>query len=348
MAAALGLSDPGVPAMRLLDLLSRAMEGPLAIRNGLAGAADNGTASVFARSGVSALAKTGTSRMGSGRSLGLTVAAAPRPGPTHAVVVLAPGGNGADAADIGATLLASFLRPRVQRLRLGRVRADGGYDVVSVDLEDYVAEVVAGETTSATLAAARDALAITARTFALANKGRHAARASILCSLTHCQVVRAPDLDARRAAARTRERVLRANGRIVPVFYSAECGGTLDEAAAVAGESKELRGLAWTTARPDPAGSDEPEWRSVVEGAALSAALRAAGFRGAALTDVSVTNGAGRDGACDSRASSPRPSESTTSGAWSGRRSGGTSSAHALRDCDADGTRIRAARPWAW
>jgi stage II sporulation protein D len=231
----------------------------------------------------------------SGRSLGLTVAAAPRPQPTHAVVVLVPGGSGADAAEIGATLLASFTRPRAERLRLGRARADGGDDLVAVDLEDYVAEVVAGETTSGTPGAARDAVAIAARTFALANRGRHASDGFDVCSLTHCQVVRSADADARRAAVRTQERVLRADGRIVPVFYSAECGGTLDEAAAVAGNAPWLRGMPWAQARPDPAGGEEPEWRTTIDAQALMSALRRAGFRGSTLGDLRVeANAAGR------------------------------------------------------
>lgn len=295
VTAALGLGGPGAPALRLFDALQRVAQDPDAIRAGLAVAADRGTAAVFARAGVSALAKTGTSRMRAGRSLGLTVALAPRSAPTHAVVVLLPGGHGADAAEVGATLLASFTNPRRTRLRLGRARDDGGYDVVRVDLEDYVAEVVAGETTSATPAAAREALAVAARTFALANRGRHAAEGFDVCSLTHCQVVRPPDVGAQRAAASTRERVVRANGRLVPVFYSAECGGTLDAATAVAGASASLQGLAWTQARPDPAGVDEPEWRTVVEAPALLAALHRAGLRGDALTDLRVeTNAAGR------------------------------------------------------
>jgi SpoIID/LytB domain protein len=295
IAAALGLGRSGAPAMRLVDLLTRAIEGPPAIRNGVATAADRGTASAFARAGAQAFAKTGTSRMPSGRSLGLTVAVAPRPRPTHAVVVLVPGGSGADAAEVGATLLASLMRPHAERVRLGRARADGGYDVVPVDLEDYVAEVVAGETTNGTPSAARDAVAIAARTFALANRGRHTSDGFDVCSLTHCQVVRPADADARRAATRTQERVLRADGRIAPVFYSAECGGTLDEAAAVAGDAPSLRGMPWARARPDPAGGEEPEWRTTIDASALISALRRAGFRGAALTDLRVdANAAGR------------------------------------------------------
>lgn len=295
LAAAIGLGGARVPADRLLDVLVRAIDGPAAIREGVSRAADRGTASAFGDAGVPAFAKTGTARMPTGRSLGLAVAVAPRAQPTHGVVVLVPGASGADAASIGATLLASFTRPRSERLRLGRARADGGYDVTAVDLEDYVAEVVTGETGAATPTAAREALATTARTFALANRQRHRAEGFDLCSLTHCQVARPADTSARQVAAATRERVLRLDGRPAPVFYSAECGGMLDAASALAGSAPAWRNVAWARARPDPAGVEEPEWRTVVAASTLDGALRRAGLRGDAVADLSVeANSAGR------------------------------------------------------
>jgi stage II sporulation protein D len=295
VAAALGLGEGRVRGSRLVDVLLRALEGPPVIRDGLALAADGGTASAFARVGVSAFAKTGTSRMRNGRSLGLTVAAAPRSEPTRAVVVLLQGGNGADAADVAARLLRSFTRPHQERVRVGRARSNGGHDSVDVDLEDYVAEVVAGETPGETPAAAREALAVAARTFALANRGRHRADGFDLCALTHCQVVRPADPGALRAAQATTGRVLRANRRVTPVFYSAECGGVLDDASAVAGDVASIRDLPWTRARPDPAGADEPEWSTVLDAAPLDALFRRAGFRGSSLGAVRVeANAAGR------------------------------------------------------
>jgi SpoIID/LytB domain protein len=295
VAAALGLGRSGTPARRLVDVLRRALDGPPAIRDGLALAAARGTASAFGRAGLTAFAKTGTSQMSNGRSLGLTVAAAPLPTPTHVAVVLVPGASGADAAGVAAHLLRSIVEPSRPRVRVGRALKGGAYDVVSVDLEDYVAEVVSGETPAETPPAAREAVAVAARTFALANRDRHRADGFDLCELTHCQVVRPADPGAGRAAQATRGRVLRAGDAVAPVFYSAACGGTLDAAPAVAGDLGAIRGLPWTRARPDPAGADEPEWRTVIEAGPLERTLRAAGFRGDALVDLRVdTNAEGR------------------------------------------------------
>src|SRR5262249_31276946 len=160
------------------------------LRDGLRDSARMGTASAFGRAGIEAFAKTGTALMRNGRPLGLVVALAPAPSPRLGIVVALPGGAGADAADVAAALVQGRLgagraaeqatwaaeqAASIRSIRVGTPTAGGGYRVESVPLEDYVARVVAGETSSATPRAAREALAIAARTYALANRGRHAA-----------------------------------------------------------------------------------------------------------------------------------------------------------------------------
>ena len=66
----------------------------------------------------------------------------------------------------------------------------GGYSVSELPMETYVARVLAGEAVRDSQPAALEALAITIRTFALANRGRHRADGFDLCDQTHCQVLR--------------------------------------------------------------------------------------------------------------------------------------------------------------
>ncbi len=173
--------------------------------DGLRGAADYGTASAFKSAGISALAKTGTILMPSGAALGLVVALTPADKPTRAIVVAAPGGAGLDAAAIAAEIEGERGRgsfspsdPNPRRstgpltatnsgqeakkipgpvsLRLGRTLANGSTRVESLAIDDYIGQVLAGEGQPRAGDAAQQALAITARTFALANRNRHRAR----------------------------------------------------------------------------------------------------------------------------------------------------------------------------
>src|SRR4051812_46453505 len=60
-------------------------------------------------------------------------------------------------------------------LRIGVFKAGGGYTVTTMPIEAYVAGVLSGEAVRDSEPAALEALAITIRTFALANRGRHRA-----------------------------------------------------------------------------------------------------------------------------------------------------------------------------
>ena len=92
-------------------------------------------------------------------------------------------------------------------------------------LETYVARVLAGEAARGSGPAALEALAITIRTFALANRGRHRADGFDLCDLTHCQVVRTATAATEQAARATAGSVLLYRGAPAQVFYTASCGG---------------------------------------------------------------------------------------------------------------------------
>ena len=88
-------------------------------------------------------------------------------------------------------------------IRLGRTLPDGRTRVETLAVDDYIAQVLAGEGQPRAGDAAQQALAITARTFALANRNRHRREGFDLCDTTHCQVLRPATAMTRRAAEAT-------------------------------------------------------------------------------------------------------------------------------------------------
>ena len=152
-------------------------------------------------------------------------------------------------------------------------------------LETYVARVLAGEAGRDSRPAALEALAITIRTFALANPGRHNADGFDLCDQTHCQVMRTATPAHERAALATAGRVLLRGGVPAPVFYSASCGGQTEIPSAVWPGHEDPPYL---PSQPDDACVGTPEWTAEIDGADLTRALRAAGFRGDRLRDFRV------------------------------------------------------------
>ena len=117
------------------------------------------------------------------------------------------------------------LNPEPRTLRVGVLKPAGGYTVTNVPIETYVARVLAGEAVRDSQPAALEALAITIRTFALANRGRHRADGFDLCDQTHCQVVRTATAATERAAQASAGRLLLRDGVPASVYYSASCGG---------------------------------------------------------------------------------------------------------------------------
>lgn len=100
---------------------------------------------------------------------------------------------------------------------------------VTMDLEIAVASAVAAESPPGVPLEALKALAVAARSFYVAGRGRHTG--FDFCDTTHCQFLRhPPDLDdpARLATAQTRGLVLHYDGRAFAALYSADCGGRTD------------------------------------------------------------------------------------------------------------------------
>ncbi len=84
--------------------------------------------------------------------------------------------------------------------------------------------------------------AVLARTYAIANRGRHAPEGFDLCSDTHCQLYRAPGQFAAQfqsvataAAADTRGLVLAHEGRPIQALFHSDCGGHTSDAGVVWG-----------------------------------------------------------------------------------------------------------------
>lgn len=323
-SAIVGLAGPKTSPRALIDVVARLVgvdkDKPVAMKaatravllEGLRGAADYGTASTFKSGGVSAMAKTGTILMPSGAALGLVVALIPADKPTRGIVVAAPGGAGVDAAAIAAEIIQaekgrdSFApadpNPRhatggsqptlpappalpAQSIRLGRTMADGKTKIETIAMDAYIAQVLAGEGQPKAGDAAQQALAITARTFALANRNRHRKEGFDLCDTTHCQVVRPATPVTKRAAESTSGRVLLYQGQPAFVFYSAWCGGKSELASQVWPGAVDYP---YEPSVHDDACEDEPGWASEVRVEQIEKALRAAGLRGSRLRNLRV------------------------------------------------------------
>jgi stage II sporulation protein D len=306
--AALGLRGIRATPEQLLSGFARFVTAPPAapgspkpseeirriVLDGLRGAAEYGTANVIGQHGVRALAKTGTAPMPGGRYMGLIVAVAPADRPTVGVVAVAPGAAGMDAAGVAADRFQEALaRPatvkaepvREVQLRIGRVKASGRYEVETVGLEEYVARVVAREAGRDDGLEARKALAITARSYALANRQRHRDDGFDLCDLTHCQALGRATAASRQATEATRGQVLRQGTAVASVYYTASCGGQTERPSQV-----------WKQA-PDPpylVSHSEVEcraatrWSSEIPEAGLVRALRAAGMKGEEIRNLWV------------------------------------------------------------
>jgi SpoIID/LytB domain protein len=163
-------------------------------------------------------------------------------------------------------------------VRVGVAKPGGGYGVSEMPIEAYVARVLAGEAVRDSQPAALEALAITIRTFAVANRGRHRADGFDLCDQTHCQVLRAPTAAAERAANATAGKLLLLrDGAAAAVYYSASCGGhTAMPSEVWPGHENPP----YLPSKRDDACDGTPEWTAELHEADLRRALRASGFVG--------------------------------------------------------------------
>jgi stage II sporulation protein D len=171
--------------------------------------------------------------------------------------------------------------PTIVRVRVTDV---AGAHVVEIPLEQYVLGAVRAELSPDTL---RDEAvigmievqALVSRTYALANRHRHAGEGFDLCDTTHCQVYRPPPAagggadPASRAVDATRGQVITFEGRVIQALFHANCGGYTASAASVWGGVDEpyLQPVPdWFCSRTSPA-----EWTYAAVEADLARALAA-------------------------------------------------------------------------
>ncbi len=170
-------------------------------------------------------------------------------------------------------------------IRVGYLQRDGRYRQETLSLDDYVARVLAGEAARDSPPAALEALAITIRTYARANAGRHRADGFDMCDQTHCQVIGVATDATRAAAQATSGQVLMYDGRPADVYYSASCGGRTEQPSAVWPGANDPPYL---PVQDDEACDGAPEWDVTIDADDLLRALRAAGFRGSRLAGLLV------------------------------------------------------------
>ncbi|MEW5981435.1 MAG: SpoIID/LytB domain-containing protein [Acidobacteriota bacterium] len=273
------------------------------LRRGMELAAWSGTASALAEAGFRGMAKTGTAPMPGGGYEGLVTALVDTERPTHALVVVAPGASGAHAAELAAGILKQHGAPygtarspvpsavEGQRassvFRVGITQRNGSHAVEEMEAETYVGRAVAGEGGDSLPPAALEALAIAARTFAEASRGRHSAEGFDLCDLTHCLALRQVSSRSLAAAAATRGLVLFDGPHLADVYLSASCGGHTERPSVVWASARDV---AYLSARPDPACASEPGWESRVPEVRLRRVLQAAGLRGGPVRDLRVAD----------------------------------------------------------
>jgi stage II sporulation protein D len=176
---------------------------------------------------------------------------------------------------------ASTLRQAQGRPEHGRgttALRPGG--VIVLPLERYVEGVVAGELGPRVAdQAALGVQAIVARTYAVANHGRHRADGFDLCDATHCQVYRRTDAWSAAAwravvsaTAATAGRILVDRGGPIQALFHADCGGATSDAVRVWGGAAQpyLRGRSDDIGPADPHASP---WRFAVGRERLRVAL---------------------------------------------------------------------------
>ncbi len=198
-----------------------------AIREGLEGAVQFGTAQAAAVPGASVAGKTGSIVLRSGSPAAWFAGFEPSRDPKLAVVVLTAGrSGGSDAAPIAASLFKRYAGGPTYKVQTGS-------GIQEMEVESYVAGVVSGEAGDLKNDEALKAMAVAARTYAARSQGRHAKEGFDFCSTTHCQRFVTPSARSTKAAAETSSQMLWFEGKPVFTVYSRSCGGKTEAVSAV-------------------------------------------------------------------------------------------------------------------
>lgn len=196
-----------------------------------------------------------------------------------AVVVLATGCSSAPAR----VALPASLRDasRVLDVKVGEERNT----VRRIPLEEYVAGTIISEVAppagdESVIRRLLEVQAVVARTYAVANRGRHAAEGFDLCSTTHCQLYQPSRLttsrwapSGRAAAAHTAGAVLWYEQAPASALFHADCGGHTSAAVHVWGGT--ARPYLTAVRDDDVGGAVHASWRYELAAAELLRALNA-------------------------------------------------------------------------
>lgn len=178
-------------------------------------------------------------------------------------------------------------RPHVSAGSLRVQVGEAGNVVRQVALEDYVRAAIVSELAPppgdvSVAARILDVQAVIARTYALANAGRHAPEGFDLCSTTHCQLYEPSRLGTSRWAQAAAEAAHRTAGAVVwhdrapaVALFHADCGGhTSTSVSAWGGTARP-----YLMAVPDdgPAEGAHGRWSYAVSATDLARALNADG-----------------------------------------------------------------------
>lgn len=176
---------------------------------------------------------------------------------------------------------------RPYRGKISVQAAGGGLVVVeTVGLEDYLRGVVPREVYTSWPEEALKAQAVAARTYTLANSGRHSRRGYDLCADVHCQAYGGffgehPRTDS--AVSRTAGVVATYKGKLISALYHSSSGGHTEDSANVWGwDTPYLKGV------PDTDVSTYAYWFRFVTPFDIEDALRANGREVGAVMDVTV------------------------------------------------------------
>jgi SpoIID/LytB domain protein len=244
----------------------------------------------------------------------------PSPGAVRlAVLVYLKRAHGAEAAELARPIFEEFERAAVggkdadpRPLEIARrspvsksaerervsVRLVSADRVETLSLEDYVLGVLAAEGSVEDEPEALKALAVSIRTYALKNQGRHAGEGFDFCSTTHCQryvgakgeVEGASELMRRAVAETAGEVLLDEQGRTADSYFSAACGGMTANVATLWGTHAAPTYLRGVT-DPNCATMPHRDWTDVIASAQLLRALRSDSRTdvGARLDNISIT-----------------------------------------------------------
>jgi SpoIID/LytB domain protein len=211
---------------------------------GMQGAVEYGSAQLAAVPGLPLAGKTGTTPNPSRTAthawfVGLAPAGKPE---VVSVVFLEQGRGGPTAAPIAGRILSAWqaslsqaaprpttkVAPPPPGSRLLRIGVRDG-TVRTLTWEEYVEAVLAGES-AAFPEEAMKAMAIAARSYATANRGRHKAQGWDFCDTSHCQNLRfdRSNTGMRAALESTEGILLWYAGKAAQTYYHRHCGGVTE------------------------------------------------------------------------------------------------------------------------